>query len=334
MSERVTPENAVEQYLASKKLDATQSTVNNHQYRLSTFIEWASDNGFHDMNDLSGMEVEQFKNWKVERGNIGKVTLKNHLHTFRVFLRYCENIEVVPEGIADKVMIPVLEDGEDARSVFVSHERAMKILDYLEKYQYASNAHVIWAILIHTGCRRSALYALDVEDWHPKESYLSFKNREGTPLKNRDDGQRNATITKPNIAEAIDDYIADKRHDIEDEYGREPLLTSSQGRLHGKTISKICYKVTRPCWYGEECPHDRNPEECEGAEYRGYSKCPSSVSSHPVRRSAITQHLNASVPLQIVSERVDCSPEVIEKHYREQNQEERREARKGYLDNI
>lgn len=336
MTEPLSPEDAVEQYLASRRVEVTESTLANHRYRLSTFIEWAEANGFEDMRNASGMTAERFKNWKLSEQDLSKVTLKNHLHTFRVFIRYCENIDVVDDGVADKVMVPVVTDEEESRNVFLTHERATTILDYLQRYEYASSAHLVFGILYNTGCRRSALHSLDVKDWHPDDQFLSFRNRpeEGTVLKNRKDGERDVTLTNQRLCHAIGDYIEEQRPAVTDDFDREPLLASKQGRLHSKTIQGIIYKVTRPCWYNEACPHDREPEECESTDYGHYSKCPSSVSPHPVRRSAITHALNSSVPLNIVSERVDASAEVIDKHYREQSLEQERQSRQGYLDNI
>ena len=45
------------------------------------------------------------------------------------------------------------------------------------------------------------------------------------------------------------------------------------------------------------------------------SKCPASVTPHPIRRGYITGLLGAGVPIQVVSERCNVSPGVIEEHY-------------------
>jgi hypothetical protein len=92
--------------------------------------------------------------------------------------------------------------------------------------------------------------------------------------------------------------------------------------------------VTRPCAYDEECPHERNPNSCEAATYTQASKCPSSVSPHDVRRGAITHLLRNDVPKQVVSDRVNSSPETLEKHYSQLTEEEKMEQQREYLSEI
>jgi hypothetical protein len=196
--------------------------------------------------------------------------------------------------------------------------------------------HIAFHVSYHTGCRRSGLNSLDVDDWHPDERYLSFRNREdeGTRLKLGDEGERNVSVTDEVLADALNAYVDDVRPDVTDDVGREPLLASSQGRLHYQTITKQAYKLTRPCFIGEECPHDRDPDECEATEYSSFSKCPSSTSHHPIRRSSITHHLLKDVPKEIVSDRMSVSTEVLDTHYDARTIEERRQNREQYLDSV
>lgn len=65
-----------------------------------------------------------------------------------------------------------------------------------------------------------------------------------------------------------------------------------------------------------------------------YSKCPDSVSSHPIRRSAITHHLDSDVPKAIVSERMNVSEKIIDQHYDARDKEQKRQNRQKYLNSI
>lgn len=330
--ESITPQEAVDQYLQSRH-DVTRSTKENHRYRLNYFIQWTEEQGIEEMNELTGIDCERFKNWRIENYDLNLVTLQYHIGTLRVFLRWCESVNAVDTGIADNILIPNVSDSEKARDVHLTHERARQIVDYLAKYVWASNAHVIFSLLYHTGMRRSSLNALDVEDWNRKEQFLKVRHRpeKGTSLKLKEEGERNISITNNRLVEALNDYIENQRHDVSDEYGRNPLITSTQGRLHYQTISKICYKVTRPCYFAGECPLDREIDTCEATSYQGYSKCPESVSSHPIRRSAITHHLDSDVPKAIVSERMNVSEKVLDQHYDARDKEQKRQNRQRYL---
>jgi integrase len=94
------------------------------------------------------------------------------------------------------------------------------------------------------------------------------------------------------------------------------------------------YRWTRPCAHGEECPHDRDPDDCEATVRDAASKCPSSVSPHAIRRGSITHSLNSDMPDRVVSDRANVSPKVIEQHYDRRTEQERMEQRRDYLDNL
>ncbi|WP_276250334.1 tyrosine-type recombinase/integrase [Haloarcula rara] len=334
--EPLSPKDAVEQYLKSREHDATKSTIQNHRYRLKQFRLWADEEGLDNMNDMTGRLAEVFKNWRISEGGVNSVTLEQHLRTFRVFIRWCESVDAVEEGIADKIIVPRVSKGEKVREEYIERERAEKLIDYLCRFHWASRSHIIFHILWHSGMRRGALHALDVDDWHSSEGYLSVRHRPetDTPLKLKEDGERNITVSDNRLAQALDDYIQENRFEVSGEHGRRPLLTSRKGRLHATSIQHHVYKVTRPCWFGEECPHDRDTEQCEAMMADSYSKCPSSLSPHPVRRGAITAHLNGNVPKEIASERMSVSVDTLEEHYDARTLEDRRLNRKDYLDNI
>lgn len=184
--------------------------------------------------------------------------------------------------------------------------------------------------------RRGALYGLDVDDWYSSDGFLSVRHRPetGTPLKLQDDGERNITVTDDRLAQGLDDYIAHNRQSVTDDCGRHPLLTSSEGRRSANSIQHLVYRVSRPCYYGHECPHGRDPDDCEATSSDAYSKCPSSLSPHPIRRSSITHHLDRDVPKEIASERMSVSVDTLEEHYDARTKEQKRMNRRDFLDNV
>lgn len=116
-----------------------------------------------------------------------------------------------------------------------------------------------------------------------------------TPLKNGEGGERLVALSDA-VCDVLNDWIDDQRPDSTDDYGRNPLLASSQGRVHVTTIQQYAYMTTQPCFYGVACPHDRAPATCDAAVERyEASKCPSSVSPHAIRRGSITHWLRNDV---------------------------------------
>lgn len=335
----VTPDEAVEEYLKSRH-DVTNSTISNHRYRLGIFTKWAQSNSIDDISEINGLDIQQYTNWRHNDDSSSPscrpITLQQHSHTLRVFLRWCERAELVDDGLSERVPIPSVSSDERSRDDTVSHERAKQILEWLEKYHWASPKHIIFATLYHCGLRRSALHALDVEDWHSDEGYLSIRNREdeGTRIKLGAEGERHVTISDTQLAQALDDWVADVRPDVVDEYGREPLISTQNGRAHPTTIAKHCYATTRPCEVTGECPHDRELDECEATLSKHASKCPSSRSPHSLRRAAITHFLDSGIDKLIVSSRMSVSPGVMSEHYDVRSEEQKRQNRARALDKL
>ncbi|WP_254522648.1 hypothetical protein [Natrinema caseinilyticum] len=119
-----------------------------------------------------------------------------------------------------------------------------------------------------------------------------------------------------------------------DEYGREPLLATSRGRVATATIRRYVYKRSRPYVIDRECPHDRDPDECEAIDVGHASNCPSSVTPHPIRRGYTTHLLQAGVPVDVVSDRCNVSPKVIDRHYDVRSEEDKMRQRREVLDEI
>ena len=77
------------------------------------------------------------------------------------------------------------------------------------------------------------------------------------------------------ICTLLEDCIDNRRPDFTEECGRQPLITTSRGRVHKGTLRGDIYRVTRPCYISDECPHERNLDKCDARAYE-------SVNVHPV----------------------------------------------------
>lgn len=212
---------------------------------------------------------------------------------------------------------------------------AEAMLAYLERYEYASINHVTATLLWHTMLRMGSVRALDVEDYDPEEQSLRLRHRPSTdtPLKNKQEGERIIAVSGE-VCLVLDDWIHEQRPEVTDDHGRNPLLTTRNGRVAKTTLRTYCYQMTRPCKYGQGCPHDRDTADCAALETSGASKCPSSVSPHPFRRGAITHYLQSDVPATVVGDRANVTSDVIDQHYDQRSQKEKMEQRRGYLDDI
>lgn len=333
---RKTPREAVDKYFEIR--DLKPNTEDTHRSSLKFFVRWCEqERGIDDMRALTGDDLADYRVWRRDKASkrvdkLSPTTEGSQQTITRTFIEYCESFSAVPSGLHQFVIVPTLDEGEDVRSEILDSETAKAILDYLRKYEYASVEHVVLMLLGASGMRVGDLHSLDKADYVTDSDgpYLKLRHRpdEGTELKNQSRGERTVFL-KGSVAKVLDDYIADRRVERTDEYGRKPLLTTSHGRLAKSTMRNYVYKWTQPCAIGKGCPYDRDPEECKAARRKNdASKCPDSLSCHPVRKGYITQELKAGVPMAILSERCDVSERTMQKHYDFRTDQEKMAARK------
>lgn len=324
--EPIEPREAYELFLDHKATACADATVRNYRYRLQYFVQWCEENGIDNMNDVSGRDVQRWRMWRQDSKDLEKTTLRNHLCSLRVFVKWCASIEAVPDNLYDKIMVPRVGHGERHREEMLDADTAQDLLDYLSKYHFASIEHVTLALLWQTGMRIGAACGLDVGDVDFDNERIELHHRpdQDTTLKNGKGGERPVAITTE-LAELLRDHVENQRNDVTDDYGRAPLLTTTVGRMHRTTIRALVYRVTAPCFRGLECP------DCKQGEQ---AKCSEAVNPHAIRRGSITHFLSQDVPVEIVGDRMNVSRDVLDEHYDQRSEDVKLEQRRGYLDNI
>lgn len=329
-----TPETALERYLSDRESEVQKATLKAHRARLKHFVSWCEEESIENMNDLNGRTLQDFRYWRKQDGGLNNVSLHTQMTTFRVFLKWCEDFQAVVPNLHEKVRVPDLDEDEDVADRQIEPERALEILEYLNDYHYASRDHAMFRILFRTGVRTGGLRTLDLSDYHSQDQYIDVEHRpeEETPLKNGEKGERpiylNATT-----CQVLDDYIENNRIEVEDDYGREPLLTTNHGRVSPNTIRQRLYKITQPCFYTGECPHGETPATCDPHQNVDYaSQCPSAEPPHSARKASITYWRQRDTPAQQVGERANVNQDIIEKHYDKRTDKGKMDQRKDFFD--
>jgi site-specific recombinase XerD len=350
-----TPQTALQMYLDTRADEVSGSTLDAHRYRLQHFVRWCDERNIHEMEFLDGKDLHEFRLWRRDDGDLNTVSLHTQLSTLRVFLKFCESIEIVDNGLYDKLIIPSMDEGQDQRDSYLSTDHAEDVLEYLRQYEYASLDHVLMLLLWRTGMRIGAAQSLDVDDYDRKQARLHLKHRPqgGTTLKMGDDGERIVTL-KSNTCVVINDYLDHTRLQTTDDYGRAPFFVLTEGTRPSKaTLRNHVHRCTQPCTWTNECPydssnesyseqhryldaeaHDTTMQACPAVDYAENYSCPSSVPPHDVRRGHITHALSQDVPKQVVSDRANVNEEVLDKHYDQRTEETRAEQRRQYLDDF
>jgi integrase len=329
----IEPSDAFELYLTDKGKTAARSTVQSHEYRLSWFVDWFEDEtAYEHLHELDGLDLRRWRVWRFDEDEHSDAYIKAVQDALRVFLRFCRDIEAVDAQLPEKVRSP---EGGKQRSAEIPAERAKQILEYLDRYQHASLQHTLFHLLWYGLLRVGGARAIDVEDINWDDDQIHIRNRpsEGTPLKNGFDSERNIAM-RPATREILKDYVEHTRNEVTDDHGRRPLFAMPQGsgRAHQGSLRDVVYVLTRPCEIDLECPHGRVEEECEATGRKSWAcKCPSSESTHAIRRGAISWYLREEVPKGIVSERADVEPDVLDEHYNTLSQSEKAEVRRSEL---
>ena len=343
----ISPVDAVEMFHDAMRDEHADSTRRSERHRLRAFIQFCDEEGIENLNELTGRDLYKYRIWRREGQGDGRepiklVTLKGQLATVRRFLRFAGDIDAVDPELHQQLTLPTMKNGEDVSETTLDPERAIEILDYLERAQPASRDHIFLLLLWETGARTGAVRGLDFDDVdldgsHPRFTgpAVQFVHRpdQDTPLKNQDQGTRWNRISEKTAA-YIEDYIEFHRHDVTDEHGREPLITTEYGRPAGNTFRTTLYRVTRPCWRGEPCPHDRDIDECEATHLDHASKCPSSRSPHDVRSGRVTYYRREDVPRRIVKDRLNASEDILDRHYDRRSDREQAEQRSDFLPDL
>lgn len=335
MTDTVTPKDAVEQYLTSRKHELTDASIQNIRYRLKQFVKWTDEVDIDDISELDGMMCERWKLARID-ADLSPVTVRQHMMTFRHFIRWCGSVGYVDTDLHEMIQIPRTDKSDRTRSDSIVPERANAILSHLSRFEWASRRQIVFWTLWHTAIRMGSLRALDVDDVHTSgdSSYFTIRHRPetDTPLKLKVEGERNVTISDADLRKALEEYIEHNRPEVEDEHGREPLIATVYGRASKTTIRTDVYRATQPCIM-KDCPHGEDEATCVYLNNRDRAgSCPSARSPHAIRRGAITAHLDQGIPKEIVGERASVSVDTLEEHYDARTEEQRRKNRLRYLD--
>lgn len=339
--EPLAPREGIDRFLEKKAESVAEGTLAQQETKLGYLAEYLTDElELENLNEFTPREAEEYRPWRRDESlarekPLARTTLKDDMHLYREFLEYMVRLRAVPADVAEVVEIPLLDTGEGVERETLDPERAGAILDYLDRLEYASLEHVVILLLAKTGRRPCDLRALDLDDFDDggEEVTIRFVHRPetGTELKAGVSHEAKITLSE-STGEAIRTFVDHKRPDVTDGEDREPLLATANGRISKSTIREHAYKWSRPCAIGEDCPYDREVEDCDAAQStKQASKCPDSRSPRKVRSGYITAKLNASASYEAVGHRVGATRAVLEKHYDQPTEDEERER---YRDEI
>lgn len=326
----LSPRDAFERYVDRRRTEITAGSASTYYYRLKLWAEWCEQHGIEHVGELSGWTFEQYEATRAGE-DVAVSTLHNEMETLKTHVEYLERIEAVEAGLAAKVNVPEVPEGEKSRDTKLTTDDALAQIQFYRSNEntFGTRHHVFLELAWHTGARLGALRGLDLRDYNRRERYVEFVHRPqtDTPLKNKRHGERMVKLL-PEVCTAVDAYIWTHRWDKHDNFGRQPLLASLQGRPARNTVRVWSYEATFPCLRGP-CPHGHEPASCEFKSHNHASKCPSSRAPHHIRTGSITWHRDRGYPKEATAERVNASQEVIDRFYDKATKYDEMELRRG-----
>jgi site-specific recombinase XerD len=330
----LSPQQLVDRWLNRRRSDATKETISTYYYRLKLFVEWCDDEGIDRAAAITSWDVDSYEAHRQAKG-VQKNTLRNEIITLEQVLDYGARIGLVDQDVVDNIEPPRVPEHEKSSDTMLPEEDAKPLLEYYREHDPGTRSHVLLELFWYIGARSGSINSLDLRDYDAERQFVTFHHRPETEtrLKNAVDGQRPVGLPDE-VTDALDAYIRYYREDTADDEGRQPLITSQDGRPTKGTIRGWTYQATIPCLHSE-CPHGKDPAECEWTSFVHASKCPSSRSPHQIRTGSITWMLNCGIPVEVVAERVNASIDVIKQHYdKAKALDEMERRRRPHLDDL
>lgn len=315
----VTIDDAIESYLTDRKSELSDSSIQNHRYRLKQFREWARGAGSIDyIDDIDPIDLSRFR--RARSDDINSNTMYNQLSCLRLFLHFSHRMGWVEEQVPESIVLS--SRSGQSRDSSIDPDRVASLLDDLERYQYASLDHAILSLTYTLSHRLGGLRAIDLSDVHLNEQWIDMRHRPetDTPLKNKSKSERELNLHGW-VVDVLRAWIDDRRPETTDRHGREPLLSSSHGRLAKSSIRDHIYQMTA-------CGDLDNGCVCSDAA----SKCDDSVSPHDIRRSSISAWLDDGTDPDLLSQRVDTSKSTMDRHYDIRDKAQKRELRRDSVE--
>jgi site-specific recombinase XerD len=307
----ITVEEAYSRFEREKKGQLRKTTLDTYRYGVNKFREWMKVEGL-TLTDLDGWNVGEFGIWLRDEHDYSPSTIESYTKAARVFLKFLEKKGVVPGATAEAMPILTASKKDRRTDVEISPDRVRDILS-VRRESHPANRNTIIFELEFQGLRCGEIHGLDCEDvqyWDEHDvAVIRLQDRDRTPLKGGENHERIVRIPD-DLHKRIQLYEKHHRYDVTESDGREPLITTTQGRMSRSSIKQMTYKLTCPLTHGLDGCSCVKPPNVDTA-----SKCSKSVSPHPVRAAHITDLKDKGWSGEDIKDRCACNPDVQDLHY-------------------
>jgi site-specific recombinase XerC len=313
-----------------RKENRSPTTRSQYKRTIPVFVEFAEEHGITTPNQISTELVDRFVD-ELKDEHDADATVLTYTKNVRAWLRWLQKRQLCSEPVFRILDKDELGLSPTARDEAIPKQIVAQILRNLRQKRRGSHLHAITELFWNAGPRIGGVHSSDLRDFDIVNNEIRFRHRPstGTRLKNGDkqddqpgDGERNIEL-ESSVIEAIKLYIETERPDVTDEYGRQPLFTTTQGRASKSTLRRWIYEATSCRWIPEELENC----SCDGSCDPDTDVCPYSYYPHAIRRGSIVNHLSNGLRPDYASGRFDVSTKVIKDHYDPRTKQRRKEDR-------
>lgn len=314
----------------NRRRNRSPTTRSQYKRTIPDFVVFAEDRRVQKPAELSPELVDTYVD-KLFAEYDSDATILTYTKNIRAWLSWLEKRNLCDDDVYSILDKDELGLSPNARDEALPKAIATAVLEKLRQRRFGKPMHTLFELVWNGGPRLGGIQSLDVCDFDSANNSISFRHRPetGTRLKNgneednRDgDGERDIEISD-DVVNAIQQYIAIHRPDVTDDYGREPLFTTTHGRASRSTLRRWLYKTTSCRWI----PQEEDVPECDGICSPDSNVCPQSYYPHAIRRGAIVRHLSGELDPHYASERFDVAQTTIDKHYDPRSKRREKEDR-------
>lgn len=79
--EPIAPAEAKEMFLAQRRDEVAEATLQGYHYRLKPFVKWCEQESIANLNKLTARSLHEYRLWRKDDGDLKTITLKGQLST-------------------------------------------------------------------------------------------------------------------------------------------------------------------------------------------------------------------------------------------------------------
>ncbi|ERH00543.1 MAG: site-specific recombinase XerD, partial [Halonotius sp. J07HN6] len=140
------PVEVVEYFLATHRNQWADATMRDYSYDLTRLLEYFDYADIDDISTLTSRDIEGFRQWREQDGNIKLATLHGQLSNVRVFIKWCERVEIVEKGLVDAIEMPDLDPSDVVSHTRIEPETAAQIRDYYDDFAYVPRKYAMFSV--------------------------------------------------------------------------------------------------------------------------------------------------------------------------------------------